>query len=418
MLPSPTFCALPFGQLFLSEEGKSFPCCYALESLTPNKDSEGRVIEVRSEGDLEKAWNSVSQRSIRQQMMRGERPESCRRCFSFEDSGLHSLRQVANFELADEIPRAVENLRDDGSMPSRFFSLDLRFGNLCNLRCQMCSPVSSRKLVEDFKLFYPEAGEDYRQFQQLDWFRSPNLREAILGRAHELRQAHFAGGEPFLIPEVETFVTDLAALPGAAGIRLSFNTNGTHLPLRLFEQFPRFQGVKLIVSLDGLGEVNDYIRFPSRFAAIEANLRLLHENRDRWNLSLVCFNFTAQAHNIFHLPEMLRYLKREFPGFFPFPFLGPLQYPRCLSLRVLPPGLKMRAREMIEALVREELESWKQAGKKFNVGRDGEAFGKELLALVAFMEAEDWSGELPEFQRFSSAVEKIRGFSLPVPGLT
>ena len=41
--------------------------------------------------DLEEAWNSSKAKKIREQMLNGERPEMCTRCFPEEDAGLKVL---------------------------------------------------------------------------------------------------------------------------------------------------------------------------------------------------------------------------------------------------------------------------------------------------------------------------------------
>ena len=133
---SPTICALPFGHLFLSEEGKNFPCCYALESGEPSRNERGEVIHASR--NLEEVWNCADQKKIRLQMLAGEQPRACTRCFVLEKHGLQSNREVSNLRFSGELAKAVSRVEKDGSMPLELYSLDLRLGNLCNLRCQMC----------------------------------------------------------------------------------------------------------------------------------------------------------------------------------------------------------------------------------------------------------------------------------------
>jgi sulfatase maturation enzyme AslB (radical SAM superfamily) len=416
VMTSPTLCALPFGHLFLSEEGKSYPCCYALEAGAANLDSAGDPIFVSDRASLDAAWNSPTQKLVRAEMLAGRRPAACERCFRLEDHGLQSLREVSNLRFP-EFGDLAGRCSSDGNQPLEFFSLDLRLGNLCNLRCQMCSPVSSRKMVEEFRRLYPGSEDRFAPFSRMTWQESSTLRELILEHSESVREAHFAGGEPFLIPEVEQYVQALAERPGANRIRLSFNTNATLLPERLLSLFPKFEGVRLIISIDGHGPVNDYIRFPSRFSQIEANLKALQGRREEWNLTYVCFNITVQAHNILQLPELIRYLTRSYPGFLPFPVLSPLTVPDCLSAQVLPAEAKELAARGLRRLVESELDFWREIeGRDPNPG-GAERFRGHIEGVIAFLSAEDRQSLLPELKRFTAVLEKTRGPAPDIPGL-
>ncbi|MGZ3694155.1 MAG: twitch domain-containing radical SAM protein [Bdellovibrionota bacterium] len=415
-LPSPTFCALPFEHLFLSEEGKSYPCCYSLESGAVNRDENKNPISVSSFGDVERAWNSPTQRALRVQLKAGERPEGCSRCFGLERHGLQSLREIANRDTAEKLTTLAARTQADGSMPLHFSSVDLRLGNLCNLRCQMCSPVSSKKLVKDFQEIYPDAATDFAKMGEISWHKDISLLTGILAHADDLREAHFAGGEPFLIPEVASIITKLAERPDAKNISLSFNSNLTHIPENLFALFPRFRGVRLVASIDGLGAVNDYIRYPSKFREIEANLERLHERRKEWNLREVCFNVTVQIHNIFEVPVLVNYLAEKFPAFLPFPILGALNVPDCLSVKVLPADAKASARKVLEKFIRDGRPYWSEWENRIQ-DRGAAKFEKEVRGLIEFMDSEDRTDLLPEFHRFTGVIERIRGQKLVVPEL-
>lgn len=416
-MSDPTICALPFGHIFLSEEGKSFPCCYALESGAANLDEDGQPIFVSGRESLELAWNSPTQKEIRRKMMKAERPAACNRCFTLEDHGLQSLRKISNLRFQSDLNMALEKTGADGSQPMEFFSLDIRLGNLCNLRCQMCSPVSSRKMLEDFKFLYPGSDLALQNLGQMTWQQSKELQDALFTHAHGLQEVHFAGGEPFLIPEVERYVSALAISGYAKNIQLSFNTNGTLLPEKLLSLFPMFRSVRLILSLDGLGAVNDYIRFPSQFSRIEKNLQELHRRRIELNLTYVCFNVTVQAHNLFQLPDLIRYLTETYTGFLPFPILGPLRVPECLNVQVLPRTTKEMAAAMLKKLIESEMSRWQEIASRDPQPGGAERFRGHVEGFVDFLLAEDRSDLLPELARFTSVLEKSRGKAPAIPGV-
>ena len=413
MPPSKTYCPLPFSHLFLSEEGKSFPCCYTLESGAVNRDEDGNPMMVTDRDSLQAAWNSPTMRELRKELLAGKEPNACARCFSIERHGMQSLRQIS----LDRFTPSGKT-RSDGSMDLDLLSIDLRLGNLCNLKCQMCSPVSSVKMIDDFKRLYPNSDGEFEKYRNLDWFKNPEVLEMILDHSSSMREIHFAGGEPFLIKEVYDFIRRLAKLPHSSQIRLSFNSNLTILPEPLFSLFRNFDGVRLIGSIDGVGDVNDYIRYPSQFHRIEKNLREMQGRKTEWNLQFVCFNITVQMHNILYLTETIQFLNREFSDFLPFPVLSPLHVPNCLSIQVLPAHLKSLAKEKLELFLVEETPYWKSIEHRDPNPNGAERFSRHVKGIIDFMMAEDHTDLLPEFWRFSSEVENIRGKKLPVPGLT
>jgi sulfatase maturation enzyme AslB (radical SAM superfamily) len=356
-----------------------------METGSFNRDEDGQPIFVKNEEDLLRAWNSPSQRAMRLDMAAGREPAGCQRCFQMERHGLQSLREIANLDNPEGLKR-LPQIDSEGALDPSFFSIDLRLGNLCNLRCQMCNPVSSRKLEEDFQLLYPGRTEKIGSF---DWFQNEKLLEMLLNHAESIREIHLAGGEPFLIPEAELLVRKIVEKGAAKNCRLSFNTNATVLPEKLFSLFSHFASVRLILSLDGVGKVNDYIRFPSKYSQIAANLARLSARREEFNLSVACFNVTVQVHNLFHLPDLIRQIGREYPGLSPFPVLSPLRQPSCLSVQVLPPEAKQKAKAALEDLILAERSFWKSIESRSPEADAALRFERHILGLIDFLFAED-----------------------------
>ena len=102
--PSDTFCLLPWVHLSTRPDGSMRVCCTANASsvgATNDKAHGGQVgILKTSDGkpnnlnvsDFESAWNSDYMKNVRLQMLNGEQPPSCLKCYKEEAAGHNSKR--------------------------------------------------------------------------------------------------------------------------------------------------------------------------------------------------------------------------------------------------------------------------------------------------------------------------------------
>jgi MoaA/NifB/PqqE/SkfB family radical SAM enzyme len=409
-LPSPSFCVLPWTHRYVSERGRIYPCAFSTESGSALKKENGEYFQL---SDLSAAWNSLEMRTLRLEMLSGKKPQGCARCFRLEGFGLQSLREVANRAWSEEIADRVAQSSPSGEAPEWIDSLDLRLGNFCNLRCRMCSPESSRKLAEEFRGLHPELSESYfSELKNLDWFRSAEAREILLKNKKNLRELHFAGGEPFLIPELKDFLKDLLDAGCAQDIILTFNTNLTVLPPGILDFFPHFKQVKIIVSLDAHGDLNDYIRFPSEFNKIENNLRLLDMNFHSYGRLLVCFHVTVQMYNVLLLDKLIQYVSRSFSHFLPFPILSALHWPAYFAPMVLPDALKELAELRLLSLMEREAEYWKSIESRCDYPNGANKFVGSIQGMIRLMKSENQPERFFEFKRATDYFDTSRNQKL------
>ncbi len=153
MLPK-TFCILPFCQAMITNDGKVKLC--SLNHGT-NLVSEGRILSLH-QSSLEDIWNSEYFRQLRRQMLAGEKIASCAKCYTLEAEGSTSIRQVMNRYPSQRIPVAGEEqimawaaaiVDERGGQAPPPSALHLWLGNLCNLKCRMCSPMFSSQIAGD-----------------------------------------------------------------------------------------------------------------------------------------------------------------------------------------------------------------------------------------------------------------------------
>lgn len=146
---SDTFCVLPWIHLQFNPEGSVKVCCRAGDSLV---DTEGVVLTPYSHS-MNEIWGSDALKQVRLAMMEGRQVGSCAGCYEQEKSG-QSYRIFSNQRWAAEFGLSVDQLQQqirangvEKGMDLAFLQLNL--GNLCNLKCRICSSSHSSQIERD-----------------------------------------------------------------------------------------------------------------------------------------------------------------------------------------------------------------------------------------------------------------------------
>ncbi len=404
--PSKTFCPLPWMHLFVDEQGMMRPCCMALEEREAmNRDANGDPYFVYQSDKLDEAWNSEYMKGVRKTMLKGGRPKACSRCFQEEDLGIKSYREDSNKMFDHLVEDCLEATDEEGNVPtSQIKSFDIRLGNLCNLRCRMCSFVSSKGLIPEFASFHGVSPRTAKleRFRKMDWYTHPNFWSMFSDYAPHIERLHFAGGEPLLVGEMFKFLEFLVDEGHAENIVLSYVTNMTVWPDRIYELWPKFKRVSITASLDGPEDVNSFIRYPARWPQLEKNLRQLDQDAKKLRCS-VRINTTVQVYNIFALDRLIEFAD-TFENFVRPLRLSILNYPSYFSVRILDDPLKKAAARRLEDFVSRfetQLKSWDpDDAKRLHEGVNG---------VLRYMQEKDMSDELPNFRKWSNHFDKSRG---------
>lgn len=127
------------------------------------------------------------------------------------------------------------------------------------------------------------------------------LFDEVLKPVHELRRLNITGGETFISKRF-TDILDFLIASDSKHIHLELPTNCTHIDDGIIERLRHFQHVQMILSLDGIGETFEYIRYPARWSVVEANVRKLLQS----GLSCVAAP-VIQVYNVMRLRELYDY---------------------------------------------------------------------------------------------------------------
>jgi organic radical activating enzyme len=266
LVDSPTFCIYPWIHLHAYPTGSAYPCCVA--------DMQHPIGDMRQH-TMKEIWNQGPMREIRRQMLNDQPVTACNRCYEQEKTGFMSLRQSANKHHGHHIDRVAET-KTDGTLDR--FELtywDIRFSNLCNLRCRSCGHIFSSQWYQDQAKL---AGGDWAKKNKVLNYAGRFETDAwdqLVEHIDYLEQIYFAGGEPLLMEEHYKILDELERR-GMYHVRLIYNTNFTHTDLKgrsVFDYWKKFESVSVGASLDDSGMRGEYIRKGTNWDEVEQNRR-------------------------------------------------------------------------------------------------------------------------------------------------
>ena len=344
------FCSHLFTALSFDQRGQVRVCCNNYE--TP-KDENGFPILVADEDfSMVKSLNSDVHTRIRKNILADKQDPGCIRCWQTEDNGAESYRTIWNNSLATGFAEEmmVESMDSDGYIGDPYVTfLDFTMGNKCNLICRMCNIDNSNLWEKESKLLYkdkfkaPETNISVDERFLSDEFFEKNFMH--------LKKVNFLGGEPLIIKEHTDFLKQCIKHDIAKNMILFYTTNLTVLKDELFDLWSQFKHVYLGVSIDGYGEVDDYIRYPSKWAKLEKNIKKISEWKKKLNMDLQ-IHATFQALNILNYDKLLEWVfSLGDLGFWKIPFSNWVTYPNWYDCRVLSKDLKDVAIERINKFI-------------------------------------------------------------------
>lgn len=305
------FCSIPWIHAASKTNGSSRVCC-----LMSDHTSGGTTGHNFKTHTIEEIHNSEFTRKIRKQFLAGEEPVECSRCWIKEKNGDKSRRTFTNKMYKDVIDydKAVQLTAPDGSTTQMPIYWDLRFGNLCNLKCVMCSPQSSSMWYKDYAKigntdhFYDDDDRieiNDKSNTNYDWYQSEHFWEQFES-VDQLQHVYLVGGEPTIIEQHYSFLQKLIDNGISRNVTLEYDTNITNVHQRAVEQWSHFKKVVLRCSIDDFGEQNNYIRFPSKWHKLNENIQLAVSNPTIYNASLqIQISITWQILNAFTLLNLL-----------------------------------------------------------------------------------------------------------------
>lgn len=299
-------CVLPFIHLATHPTGVVTPCCQSDMNNGFSFAKEDNILKL-GDNSIKDILNSRNFNLIRKKMVNNEIPDECLGCFTIEKNGGVSKRYYENNRFnVNNIESLINNTGELNNINLKF--IELRLGNLCNLKCISCNPMSSSKWREDIS-YLPEkfqSGYYTINTEKNEWFKNKEWYDELIENSKDLEEIYINGGEPMIIKEHFYFLKKLDEIGKSKEIKLTYSINLTTLPNDIVELWKNFKSVELNVSIDDLGKRNNYIRYPSDFNEIENNLyRLLEKN---FKVKIIQ---TLSVLNIFNVANFYNYFSEK-----------------------------------------------------------------------------------------------------------
>jgi len=285
------FCMMPWVHMHLWPAGFTYPCCMS--------DPDYPIGNTQTQS-LQDIWNGEQMRKIRLNMLSGEPSKECRRCYELEDNGMQTLRNSSITNFADKHWQKVMNTSDDGSAGDvNMAYMDIRFSNLCNLKCRSCGPQFSSSWFEDHKQMYGELNHP-KILQVRDEMKS--FMDELEPLLESVERVYWAGGEP-LITQAHYDILDKWIAMGKRDVAMDYTTNFTQMRFKkktAFEYWNAFDKVRVAASLDANHKRGEYLRKNMDWDIVVQNRRDMLEQCPQVYFELTP---TVSVYNVLNLPD-------------------------------------------------------------------------------------------------------------------
>ena len=288
---------VPFMLLNTRGHGEVRLCCTisGLNKGIPKNATLADTIDYNTYSSLDKFnlkrdavvdfWNSKFMQDFRLRMLKGEYIENCKDCFRLEDKGLTSKRLSRNKVFFKSLKKegVFEKCQtSDGYLDTMPRWWEVRLSTKCNVSCYMCSPVLSSKIYNEFmsnriKIAKSDAtraealvkfyGKDSAFLSESDFFK-----QQFFENINSITHFEMRGGEVLFDKKSVEFLNKVSLHPRAREMHFDLSTNGTILTETIIASLNRFKSGKIRFSIDGYGEENEYMRYPTKWPIVVKNL--------------------------------------------------------------------------------------------------------------------------------------------------
>lgn len=296
MIKSDTFCVNAYLNLNVHPSGVVKPCCMSnKEFVTDRGDTRLNQASIMD------FWNSKDKKKFIADLDSGIKLQECQACWKEEESGKASkrIRDNKNFQNRD---------LNENMLP---LVVDLSMGNLCNLKCRICSPThSSQWMSEEARIYFSNDKNNY--FKEQRWkdskesFSESNdfFWKDILALLPNVVKFDFAGGEPFYIDKHWNIIKMCVDNGWSKNQHIHYNTNGTIYPEKYIHLLEQFKIVDIQVSSDGIGEKFEYLRHPANWQTSEEVIDKLIKIRNSSNTEwLIGACLSLSVYNVYDIFE-------------------------------------------------------------------------------------------------------------------
>ena len=391
------FCVLPWVHFHAWPDKRVMPCCVA--------DSELPTAELRDDESIIQMMNSDKYNELRSKMMRDEPVAECKRCYDLELMGEWTMRQSHNKRKGlDYVDYIADVTNDDGSLKEfQMKYMDIRFSNICNMKCRSCGPSCSSLWSQEFlKERGQEVFDEYFPKNKGKIVISNNDEMTLMSKLKpyldDVTEVYFAGGEIVITPEHYECLDYWIENDLTEQVELTYTTNFSTLNYKknvdLIAYWKKFPQLKIWASLDAHGDVAECIRSGTDWEKVVRNIREVKEQVPHASFQITP---TISIWNIFDFPDFWDYMVDN--DFIDVDFSAPrfnlATNPWYANVMILPHSVKRRLAELYRVY---------QERHKDNV----DIYNGFKMIIYNLTVGEENKGGILEFKQFNDELDEYR----------
>lgn len=271
-------------------------------------------------------------KKIQKEMLAGQRPAECQKCWNLEDQGLTSDRQLKNSALDWYWNRDLQFIKQDAAAGvEKILMLKLLTSYTCNATCVSCnSGFSSSWSKLDRKIDKTIPIRKYRFIDLEKIFKEVDFSE--------LKTLTLLGGEPLYEKKNFLILEKLLEL-GNKNCFISMVTNGSVALSSDYKKIlSKFKNLNFCLSIDGTESAFEYVRYPLKWDVLEKNLSFFRDLTD-----LVSANYTLSNLNVLYHNRTVEWFRSQNMMY----ANNPIYRPAWLQPRALPISAKEHLKSVL-----------------------------------------------------------------------
>lgn len=269
-----SFCPIAWIHIASHTDGDVRLCCMSNRFV---KDENGENYNL-GKASIDTILNSQDYKNIRQDMIDGKLIQGCESCYQAEQysNTSHRKRYIQDWGNSKGFKTKLQQSLENKDIDTNIEFFDLRFGNLCNLSCKYCYSEASSSYDKEIKrineqsntILFTPVNKDYNS-----WYETEIFNDGVYKQISNLKKYYAAGGEPTLIDKNYEFMEYMVKSEHSKHIELQISTNLTNTKKDFYSLLPYFNKVTFLASIDGVGAIQEYTRYPSSWKHIDSNFR-------------------------------------------------------------------------------------------------------------------------------------------------
>ena len=279
------WCMDPFIQMAHTADGFFRVCCIG------EVHRERTDLNTKEMTPLE-YWNSDVSKQIRSDMLKPIEEFSditkyaCSQCLKNNRDGVRSRRQLENEKYQDNKKanlNVIKHLKNiDYNYEDLLYVNFKVLGNICNLKCVMCSANASSKIAAEAKQHYGfPRGWSAGDKAELEPF-TPDTRNNYFTELQKIIDSipkfNLVGGENLIHPDFPQLFQMFIDSPNVGNIEMLIITNGTIVPDIVQDNAHLFKSMTILISMDGVFERGSYVRSGLNWKKFDTNVRKFASN--------------------------------------------------------------------------------------------------------------------------------------------